>query len=144
MTVSNITQARDEIQAVFKTAWEADADSQNVTVLYADTAQDVPTSGHWARITVRHSDGRQATLSGEVGQRRFRKFGIVTVQVFTESGDGLVTSDTLTAVAESAFQGVTTNPGRVLFRNVRTVEVGQEGNWHQSNVLASFEYDEVR
>ena len=144
MTVTDVTQARSEIHTRFKTVWDADSASQNVTVLYADTAQDPPPEGSWARITVRHADGAQATLSGETGARRFRQFGVVTVQVFTSTGDGQVTSDVLVAIAKFAFEGVATSPGRVLFRNVRIQEVGQDGAWFQSNVLADFEYDEVK
>ena len=53
-------------------------------------------------------------------------------------------SDQLATIVKDAFEGVATSPGRVLFRNVRYNEVGQDGQWFQQNVLADFEYDEVR
>lgn len=141
---ATVTQARDEMLTTFRTAWTAGPPSSTLPVLYPDVSQEVPSSGAWARVTVKHSYGEQATLSGETGQRRFRHTGIVTVQIFTPTGDGQVLSDQLVAIAKGAFEGVTTSPGRVMFRNVRVNEVGQQGQWFQVNVLADFEYDEVK
>jgi hypothetical protein len=142
VTVSTITQARDEILGVFKTAW--DAGGGGAPVLYWDTSQEKPDSGAWARVTVRHAEGDQATLSGETGNRRFRHFGVVIVEVYTPTGDGLAASDSLALVAKGAFEGVTTSPGRVIFRRARINEIGQDGQWFHTNVLADFEYDEVK
>ena len=145
MTVSDITQARDEILGTFRTAWLADPISQDAPIFYWDRPDaEPPSSGSWCRITVRHARGEQATLSGETGQREFEHGGLVTVQIFAESGEGGTESDQLAAIAKNSFEGVTTSPGRVLFRNVRFNEVGQDGQWFQINVLADFEYDEVR
>jgi hypothetical protein len=68
----------------------------------------------------------------------------VTAQIFTEFGDGQVLADSLATVARDAFEGEVTSPGRVIFRNVRAVDVGPDGHWTQTNVLAEFEYDEVK
>ncbi len=145
MTIANITQARDEILAAFKTAWDAGTETAGKPVIYWDRPDSTPpASGTWARVTVKHVTGSQVTLSGETGQRRFEHTGIVTVQVFTESGRGLTLSDLATEIVINAFEGVTTSPGRVLFRNVRANPVGQDSQWFQQNVLAEFEYDKVR
>jgi hypothetical protein len=141
---ATVTQARDEMLATFRTAWTAGPPSSTLPVLYPDVSQEVPSSGAWARVMVKHSYGEQATLSGETGQRRFRHTGIITVQIFTPTGDGQVLNDQLIAIAKGAFEGVTTSPGRIMFRNVRINEVGQDGQWFQVNVLADFEYDEVK
>ncbi|MCP4897717.1 MAG: hypothetical protein GY906_12155 [bacterium] len=140
---ADITQARDEILAVFKTAWDAGAESAGLTVLYWDLAQDPPPTGAWARVTVRHSDGNQATLSNSVGQRRFRHEGTVFVQIFTPLDEGLTLADALTSIVKYAFEGEVTSPGRVIFRRVRVNEVGRDGQWFQVNVLADFEYDDI-
>ncbi len=142
--ITSITQARDEMLGTFLTAWLADSGSQNVPVLYADTSQELPDSGHWARVTIRHAFGEQATLCCDTGAHRYRHFGTVTVQLFTVTGDGLEVSDELALVAKNAFEGVTTSPGQVIFRRVRVNEVGQDGQWFQVNVLTDFEYDEVK
>jgi len=107
-------------------------------------AQKPPTSGAWARVDIKHNTSRKATLSNGVGMRRFRRTGLLTVQIFTPPGDGQVLSDQLTIIVKNAFEGVTTSPGRVMFRDVWLREVGQGGNFYQVNVLAEFEYDEVR
>lgn len=138
-----IEQARDAILSRFKTVWDADAESAGLPIVWSDAKGDPPETGHWARVTVRHVTAGQATLSGETGNRRFRREGIVTAQVFTQFGTGAAKSDRLAKVVMGAFEGYAA-PGGVWFRNVRLVEVGQSGNFYQVNVLADFEYDEVR
>lgn len=142
---ATVSQARNEMHALFKAAWEAEEISRDLPVLYGDVPGLLPPSeGNWARITVQHQEGFQATLSGATGNRRFRRLGVVTVQVFTEFGDGQVDADALGIITKNTFEGEVTSPGRVIFRNVRLNEVGQDGQWFQTNVLADFEYDEVR
>jgi len=141
---ATLTQARDEILGHFKAAWDADGTASQYPIRYWAVSEEKPTTDAWVRITVAHVDGGQATLSGATGQRRFRHFGVVTVQVFTKYGDGLTLNDQLCTVAKNAFEGEVTSPGRVIFRNVRLNEVGQDDQWFQTNVLADFEYDEIR
>ena len=133
-------QARDEIHAKFASAWA----ETELPILYTDIAQDIPASGSWCRLVVAFTNSAQATLGGETGNRRFRRVGIVTVQIFTDFGDGQVTADRLAQIAVNAFEGEVTSPGRVIFRNVRAVDVGRDGPWTQTNVLAEIEYDEVK
>jgi hypothetical protein len=75
---------------------------------------------------------------------RFRQFGIVTAQVFTVSGDGLTASDDLVELALNAFEGEKTGLDRIEFRNARPNEIGQDGPWFQTNVIAEFEYDRLK
>lgn len=133
-------QARDEIYAKFASAWA----TTELPTLYEDTAGETPAEGAWCRITVAHTAAGQVTLGGETGNRRFRRYGIVTVQIFTPFNDGRVVADGLATVAVDAFEGEVTSPGRVIFRNVRAIDVGPDGPWTQTNVLAEFEYDEVK
>lgn len=137
-------QAKDEILGAFRTAWLADALSLDYPIRYWDVAYQADPLTPWARATVVHQDGEQVTLSNESGARRFRRFGVVTVQVFTEWGKNTTLGPGLAKITSEAFEGVTTSPGRVIFRNVRVNEVGQDGQWFQTNVLADFEYDEIR
>ena len=137
-------QATNEILTALKDAWDADGDSSSYPIRYWDTADAASPATPWARATVRLQDGAQATLSSDTGARRFRRFGLVTVQIFTEWGKNTTLKYTLTKIVSEAFEGVTTSPGRVIFRNVRVNEVGQDGQWFQTNVLADFEYDEIR
>lgn len=144
MPIATKAQARDEILGVHKTAWDAGGASAGLTVLYSDTEGDIPAAGGWCRITVQHATGGAVTLSSSVGTRRFTHTGTVTVQIFTDHNEGGTLSDDLTDIVENAFEGAVTSPGRVIFRRVRTQEIGQHGQWYQTNVLADFEYDKLR
>ena len=142
-----MAQAKDEIAGAFRDAWLADPLSAELPVLYLDVADGAPTSGAWARLTVRHSLVGQATLAGDSGTRHYRDTGFVIVQLFAERHDPAgaeTTLDALVTIAKNAFRGLTTSPGRVAFHRVRVNEVGVSGVWLQTNVLADFEYDEVR
>lgn len=133
-------QARDDIFSAFKAAWGV----TTFPVVWPDKPAEKP-SGRtpWARVTIRHAGGFQATLSNINGQRRWRRNGVVIVQVFTPSGEGLSRAYDLAKIACDAFEGVST-PRGVWFRNARINEVGPDGDWQQVNVLADFEYDEVK
>ena len=142
--IDTMTQAEDEMQALFRAAWLADPDGAQAPIVYWDVSQKPPKTGAWCRITIRHLTGGQVAVGGPEGSRRYTHHGLVSVQVFTPMGGGRVLSDTLTMVARHAFEGKATSPGRVIFRNVRVNEVGRDGKWFQVNVLADFEYDQVR
>lgn len=142
-------QAYDEIHERFLAAWEGDPLSQDIPVLYWDTKSQIPGTGDsddnpdpWARITVQHSQGNQASLVNHLGRQRYEQTGVVTIQIFTPLGTGLSLNQKLSKIAADAFRGKKT-PGGVWFRNVRPNEVGESGAWFQTNILAEFEYDEI-
>lgn len=145
-----IEQARDEIHTLFKTAWDAGIETTGKVVHYWDAKKAVPTTNDadsnpdsWARITLQHAVGSQASLANRSGQKRFRRSGLVTVQVFTPLGTGLNIGDKIYKIVVDAFEGKVT-PGNVWFRNVRLNEVGPSGSWFQANIIADFEYDEIK
>jgi len=133
-----IQQARDEMSALFNTAWSPRA------VIW-DGLPGKPPSGRtpWARFTVRHADGEQATLANDQGRRRWRRSGTIFIQLFAPVGDGLSALDPLTKIAMDAYEGQST-AGGAWFRDVRCREIGPDGDWYQVNVLVDFEYDEVK
>ena len=143
---ATLTQARDEILDVFVTAWLADANTMNVPILYWDVKDDPPAAPNpYVRVNVQHnSTGGQATLQGEVGSRRYRRFGQAIAAIWAPIGDGLQDADTYATVARDAFEGTVTSPGNVIFRDVNVVEVGPDGGRFRVNVLAEFEYDEIK
>ena len=130
------TEARDEILTLFKSAWDIGA--SGIPLYYWDVPHDPPSADDWARITVRHATGG----NDAIGNRLFFRTGLVTIQLFTKYGEGLTQNDTLAKVAVEAFQGQHT-AGGVWFRNVRLNEIGIDGKWFNSNVLADFEYNQV-
>jgi len=149
-----ITQARDGILGHLRTAWLANGATVDVLVFYPDTVVGVkglagtkvaqPVSGSpWARVTLQHVTSGQTSLADNTSKKIFTRNGVLTVQVFTPYGTGLTKSDTLTKVVQDAFEGKATLNG-VWFRNVRANEIGQDGEWHQTNVLVEFTYDEVK
>lgn len=143
MPIASKAAGRDAIQTLFKTAWDAQTPPVPV-VLYEDVVVDIPpATDPWVRVTVRHGPSTQVTL-GETGGRRFRRLGVVTVQVFTPVGDGMTLNDTLSDVAVNAFEGKSTGGDEVEFRNVTASEVGVDSDWFQTNVTADFEYDAVK
>lgn len=146
MPISTIQEARDEILGFFTTAWNAQASPP--PLFYTDKHEDLPDNGPYARITVQHTNFAQATLGGKPalggGGRRFRRTGLITVQIFSVSGSGLTNSDPLVDLTVDTFEGEDTGSDRIEFRNVRANEIGQDGPWFQTNVLVDFEYDRVK
>lgn len=133
-------QAKDEMFAIFKTAW----DTTGYPVHYQDVKTErADTEEPWSAIFIQHTAGAQTTLSGAVGTRTFSRVGILTVQIFTPVGNGLQDSYDLAKVVSDAFEG-TSSPGGVWFRNVRLNEVGRDGEFFQLNVIVEFNYDEIK
>lgn len=143
MPIPDIATARDEVMKHFTDAWNAQTPPVPL-LLYDDKERDVPENADYARIVMRHNDRDRRTLGNDVGNRRFRSFGIITVQVFAVSADGLTRSDELVNLAVNAFEGDKTGEDRVFFRNVSHQEIGQDGPWFQVNVLAEFDYDFIK
>lgn len=134
-------EANNEILDAFKAAW----DPTGNLALYENLkgAKPAGSSDSWARVTVRHVTGEQASLSNDAGVRRWERNGILTVQVFVPLAEGLQEGYNLAKIIADAFEGATT-PSAVWFRNVRVNEVGPSGEWFQINVLIDFTYDEVK
>ena len=137
-------EAIDEICAIFKAAWDATGYGERVK--YDNISKkSLPPDGEipWARVTLRHATSAQASLAGEVGTRRFRRTGVLTVQVFEPIGSGLSGTTDLPKIVQESYEGVVSTGG-VWFRNVRINEVGPDGDFFQTNVVIDFEYDEIR
>ena len=134
-------KAVDSIQKLFKEAWKAGGSLGEV--VYENVPS--PKLGEiYARFFIRHFTGGQSTLSGELGRRQFTRSGVITVQVFVPFGkDGLSEGYRIGRLVAEAYEGESTDDG-VWFRNVRINEVGPSDKWFQINVLADFQYDEVR
>lgn len=144
---ATMAQARDAILAQVKATTDTIV-ALAPNVIFDDTSKKVPDGQNpvptWARVTIRHQTGAQSSLSGGLGQRLFTRRGVVTIQLFTPAGKGLVEHDSIVEQLLNIFQGGTAGTGGVVwFRNPRDLEAGQDGPWHQSNVLADFEYDFV-
>ena len=142
MPIATIREAREEIYDHFIPLWTP----TGVLLLFQDKQKPtIPTTEvSWARITITHVDRDRVTLGDETGNRRFRSFGIITIEIYAVVGDGLTSSDDLVNIAVNAFEGAKTGEDRVTFRNVSHNEIGEDGPWFQTNVTAEFDYDFVK
>lgn len=97
----------------------------------------------FARVSIRHTSGRQKTLGG-IGQRRFRNFGVVNIQVLApfKDGTGVAVTQKLAQVCKDAYEGNRTD--NVWFRGCRWQEIGRDGPWYQINLLIEFEWDQIK
>lgn len=145
MTLSR-ADAIDEIIEPFHLAWaprpvKYDNVAKDDVPPPADPDPDNDVS--WARFVLRHGASGQATLANFQGQRRWRRTGGIVVQLFTIKGEGLSGSPDLPTLVQNVYEGLAT-PGAVWFRDVSVNEIGPDGNWFQTNVVAFFEYDEIK
>lgn len=132
--------AKDEILGLFKTAW----DTTGYEAIYENVGDDPPGSADpWARATLRHFAGGQASLANDNGRRRWEREGNIVIQIFVPAGDGLSEAYDLAKIVADAYEGAAT-ASQVWFRNVRIQEVGPDKSWFQVNVIADFTYDEVK
>jgi hypothetical protein len=132
--------ARNEIFAIFNTAWVAAGD---YTVLWPDVAGTPPEGSEdpWARVQLNHVLGNQNGF-GPIAQKRWNREGFLLVQVFTAIGKGGTQNYQLCQSIVDAYQGVTTDSG-IWFRNPRINEVGNDGHYYQNNAIVDFEYQQV-
>lgn len=134
-------QARDAMLKVFRDAWLL-AGQTDAQATYSDVPAALSTSEQvWARVTVRHATGRQSSLTGGLGTKRYTNRGTLWVQVFAPMGDGSTAGYGATQTVVGAFRDADIG---VLFRNVRFSEAGKDGAFERFDVKADFEYDEVR
>jgi hypothetical protein len=95
----------------------------------------------WIRLTILDGEGQQV----EMGMKqRWRRPGIVEIQVFIPAGDGDGLSAELCDTVRDIFEGRTING--VIFRATsrRRVGRGRDSAWVQWNASTPFQADELR
>lgn len=152
MTISLPSQARNETYAVISAAWidPTKGNQPREFIQFVDQPRqrifppkDNPPCA-WIRVSLEHVTSNRVTLSNEVSNRRYRRFGLVACQVFSPMGDSLQLGDRLAKVVNDSMEGVTTSPGGVYYFDTRINEIGADGEWFQYNVLSDFYYDEIK
>lgn len=135
-----ISEARDIICKVFKDVWDA----TGYPVFYTDIPSAVPPSNCiWARVILRHGEGKQASLTGPAnGEQRWCNEGTVFVQIFAPVGNGSSDAYDAAQIVLNAFRDA--SGLEVWFRKSRINEIGTSGAFEQINVLSDFTYDEIR
>jgi hypothetical protein len=145
MPYASINAAEDAILTLFKTAW--DQVSPPVPAVYDNVAQEAPRAGTtWVRVQIKHNPGAggQTTIGGAPGAKRFTRYGHVVCELFVPTGKGKSAYTNLTDTLLAIFEGKTASFGGAFFYNVRPSEVGQDCDWFQVNVLAEFQWDQIR
>ena len=134
------TDFRDRLLAPLK----AIVDAQSLYAIYDDTAKQVPEDGtiKWVRVSVRHRNGSRASLGRADGKGKHTQAGIVFVEIFTPREDGLQDSDTLSAAFADSLRNF--SDGDIWIADVSEIEMGEDGNWFRSDVIAEFTYDLIR
>jgi hypothetical protein len=131
--------ARDEILTPFWLAWRP----FGYTAIFTDVPGSVPdTNDIWARVTIKHVTGNQASLADPQSKRCWRRDGFVTVQVFSPAGDGLVQGYDAAQAVTNSYQCY--KNCNVWFRNTKLEEIGNDGAFFQVNVTSNFTYFDLR
>jgi len=111
----------------------------NVPVTYGDSeTPDHPDDQSWVRLTVLSGDQNQVSM-GQL--RRFRRPGVVVVQIFVPAGSGDGEARELADSVASVFQGRTING--VIFRGTGLNRVGVDGAWVQYNATTPYQADDL-
>ncbi len=142
--MTTVEEARTEIIALFRTAWEANATSLAVPLVYENvTGSGIPegedANGRvlpWARLSVRQLVENQETL-GAPGNRRFLNEGIATAEIYTAIGDGHTLGGELARIGKLAWRGTSTASG-IWFTQVTSREIGADRGWFRIDVVANF------
>ncbi len=136
-------QAKDEMLEVFKTAWDADPVSTGLIIKYPDVLGPIPSSNDaWVEVLVQHNVGGEANLQGTGSTRRYRSAGFLLFRIMTPTLEGLDLAGQLAEVTVKAFETAKSKSVRYFASTPNFV--GNDGAWHQTNVVVEFEYDTFR
>ncbi len=118
--------------------------AQSLYAIYDDTGKTVPknVTTKWVRISVRHRNGTRSSLGRADGKGKHTQSGFIFVEIFTPREDGLVDSDVISAAFAEDFRN--SADGDIWYADVSEVEVGEDGNWFRTDVIAEFEYDLIQ
>lgn len=118
--------------------------AQSLTAIYDDTGKAAPKNGatKWVRINVRHRRGSRSSLGRMDGSGKHTQAGFVFVEIYTPREDGLVQNDIISAAFADDFRA---GPdGDIWYGDVSEMEIGEDGNWFRTDVMAEFEYDLIQ
>ena len=137
-------QAENEMFAVAKDGLVANAPT--AIRYWPDSEKNGPPSQdvEWVRVSIRYRDQYQASLSNQNGRRRWRRDGVLNLQIFIPQAAGGRARARLVACAMRDLFQATQTPGGVWFRNVKADDIGPDKSWHNWNVTIPFTYDEVK
>lgn len=137
-----IATARDDALAVVKAAHDSNPPFNTTLLIWTDTPSDGPPKPgtDYVRVLFRHVESTQISMADATSKRIFERVGLLTLQGFFAGADGQSVSDAWAQVMLDSLEGLRSTGG-IIFRNVRPVEIGNDGDWYNMNVLAEFEWD---
>lgn len=118
--------------------------AQSLYVIYDDTAKAVPTDGSisWVRINVKHRNGSRASLGRADGGSKHTQAGFVFIEIYTPRENGLTDSDIYSAAFAESLRNF--SDGDIWIKDVSEIEMGEDGNWFRSDIVAEFSYDLIQ
>jgi hypothetical protein len=142
-------EARDSMNTFFNTNYalitpDVGLGLSPLPTIYWDNLSASPpgTDVTWVEFSVTHNQGTQDTL-GAVGNRKFKKNGLVTIRIKAPNDAGLDATDYLMENILAFMEGGETADG-IAMNNVTPSELGNIGSWFQTDILATFEYEKIR
>jgi hypothetical protein len=142
-------QAFDEMNTMLLDAWEGDAETYGIPIVWGNIAPDKQGDADlfdnphpYLRVETIHEASRTASLRGRSGARR-EYTGSLIALLHIQADKGSVHALPLISVAADAFTG-TKSPGGVWFRNPRINSIGPQGTWYVTALTVTFIYDLIR
>lgn len=144
-----VAQTVDDVYEAVTAAFQTDMATNQPAVLLAwenvkfDPEDEFPTSKQtdsYVRFNLQHTPGDSGNAS--LGNRYFRRNGVIIVQVFVRANTGRALSNAVVDAVLLFFEQ-TSVPG-IWFRGQSPSEAGDDGSWFQVNVSAEFVYDTLR
>lgn len=130
------TEARNEIMKRYLTEYTG-----QFPIAFDNKKFVKPDGVKWVRLTVNFNSGLQDSL-GQTGNRKFTKWGLIFVQVFTPSNKGTNENDDLCNGSLNLLDGVRIDD--LWLYNGRIKTIGSDGEFYQQNVLVEFEFENIR
>ena len=146
--VATTSQAYVDLHNVIEAAWFGNTDTADIPIYYWDDEKDLPkyednTPGadtEYIHIMFSEVAGGQATLQNNVGSRRDRLTGLLTINIYTIPGDFQRRSSLYTDVLLAGLRRPSV-PHCLEFLNMRPNPLGRQGNRFVTQVLCTVRYD---
>lgn len=134
---------RDRIRQAYVGRFACDEDLDELTQFpnMEFEPPDAEPGAKWARLTIEESSRRKVSLASSPGTEQYRVLGSMVVQLFTPPGEGTRQALDLANTLMSKFQSVTVEG--VVYRTPFHRLLGRSGDWHQTNVVCPFYFDEL-
>jgi hypothetical protein len=130
-------EARDKIIKPFYDIWQP----TGLFVAWDDLQEETPIDNMWSRVTLNHFDGYQDSLSNAYGKLKWRRTGLISIQLFNPISNGRQDLYSMSQSIVDNYQRVRNTC--IWFRNPRMIEAAVNGYYYQINVNVDFQYVDV-